>query len=410
MRALITTTPFLSHLWDVVPLGWALRSAGHDVRVAALPNITEDIVATSLTAMPAGPLFDTTLVPDWSGQDDGLLPFASTTARLGGLLAHGLAGKLDDFPPDLVVHEPLDLAGPIIAQLAGVPAVHVSCGPPYAPRAVQALAKAAASVRRRQGWPAEVPPPALIVDVCPPSYADPDRRLAGPHQPMRFVPYNGPGAVPDWLREPADRPRVCVTMGTGAAGHPLLSRIAAALASLDVEVVVPARPDVAAQVAEAVPAARVVEWLPLKLLLAAGCDLVVHHGGPGTALTALSYGVPQLTVHVHDHPAAGEHYINSRLLKACGASIGLSGRAMTDQDIVDAVRALMTESGYRAAAGAMAAEIRAMPSPAATVEVLERLVGQAQEQIQTPYQTQALDQTQALSQIQTGRATRPVEA
>ena len=374
MRALITTTPFLSHLWDVVPLGWALRSAGHDVRIAALPNLTEDIVATSLTAMPAGPLFDTTLVPDWSGQEDSLVPFATTTARLAGLLAHGLAGRLDRFRPDLVLHEPLDLAGSIIAQQAGVPAVHVSCGPPYAPRAVEALTKAAASIRRRQGLPAEVPPPALVVDICPPSYQDPERRLAAPHQPMRFVPYNGPGAVPDWLREPARRPRVCVTMGTGTAGQPLLSRIAGALAELDVEVVVPARPEVAPQLAAAVPTARVVEWLPLKLLLAAGCDLVVHHGGPGTALTALSYGVPQLTVHVHDHPAAGEHYINSRLLKACGAAIGLNGRTMTDEDVASAARTLMGEPGYRAAAPAMAAEIRAMPSPAETVEVLERLV------------------------------------
>lgn len=374
MRVLITTTPFLSHLWDVVPLGWALRSAGHDVRVAALPNITEDIVATSLTAMPVGPMFDTTLVPDWSGQEGTLAPFASVTARMAGLLAHGLSDTLDRFPPDLVVHEPLDLAGAMIAQRMGVPAVHVSCGPPYAPRAVQALAKAAASVRRRRGWPTEVPPPSLVVDICPPSYQDPDRRLAAPHQPMRFVPYNGPGAVPDWLREPAERPRVCVTMGTGAAGYPLLSRIAGALAAADVEVVVPARPDIAPQVAAAVPTARVVPWLPLKLLLAAGCDLVVHHGGPGTALTALSYGVPQLTVHVHDHPAAGEHYINSRLLKACGAAIGLNGRTMTDDEVSDAVKALMSEPGYRASAAALAEEIRAMPSPAAVVSVLERLV------------------------------------
>lgn len=32
--------------------------------------------------------------------------------------------------------------------------------------------------------------------------------------PVRFVPYNGPSVIPDWLREPPERSRVCLTVAT----------------------------------------------------------------------------------------------------------------------------------------------------------------------------------------------------
>jgi UDP:flavonoid glycosyltransferase YjiC (YdhE family) len=380
LRVLVTTTPFLTHLWDVVPLAWALRSRGHDVRVAALPNLTDDVVATSLTAMPVGPLLDweRLIMPDGSTVET-LANFARTAAKVAGLLAYGVFEAFDKpgpdrFIPDVVVHEPMDMAGPLIAQRLGVPCVHQSWGPPLAVRARQALDRSGIALRRRFDMAEVVKPPDLVIDVCPPSYHDPSQRIAAPHQSMRYVPYNGPGVVPDWLRDPPDRPRVCLTVGSGPEGVQLMPRIANAIAPLDVEVVVPVRPEYADEVRAAAPHVRQVDWLPLKIMFAAGCDVAIHHGGPGTSLTALGYGVPQLAVLVQSHPSVGDHYINGRLLRNCGAGIWLRDSTMTDADVRDAVQQLMQNSQYKGAASALADEIAAQPTPADAAVAVENLV------------------------------------
>ena len=46
---------------------------------------------------------------------------------------------------------------------------------------------------------------------------------------------------------------------------------------------------------------------------------------------------------------------------------------ISPESVADAVRALISEPGYREAAGRLADEIVAMPSPAETVPKLERL-------------------------------------
>jgi UDP:flavonoid glycosyltransferase YjiC (YdhE family) len=382
MRVLMTTTPYVSHLWGLVPTAWALRSAGHDVRIASLPDITETVVATGLTAMPVGPRINQAALRRRPDDDavTGLAYLARLSGRLAGLLAHGLFAALEAFRPDLVVSEPMDLAGPMVAQHLGVPAVHQSWGPPFAIKATRMLRHAGVPLRQRFGVAESVPEPDLVLDVCPPSYQDErtrGNRLAAPHQSMRYVPFNGPGAVPAWLHEPAKRPRICIAMGTGDEGLPLIPRLANALAPLGADVIVLARPADVEALAGQAPTARVLEWAPLKVVLAAGCDVLVHHGGPNTALTGLAYGVPQLTAVARDSAGAGDHLVNARLLRTCGAAISLPGTTMTDADVLEAATALLADLSSRSAAGALAAEIAAQPSPADAVKVLEDLVGDA---------------------------------
>lgn len=371
LRVLVTTCPVLTHLWDVVPIAWALRSRGHDVRVASLPNLTPDVVRSSLTAITAGQELDATTLEDLTASN-GMAGFARANAHMAALLVEGLLDEVKAFPPHVVVHEPADLAGPLIAQRLGVPCVHQSWGPPMRPKAREALHRAAAGLRRTFGMDETVAPPALVLDVCPPSYQDPGNRLAGPHQSMRYVPYNGPGAMPEWLYEEKDRPRVCVTVGTVVperGGLPLVARIAQAIAADDLDIVVPLRPHHAAQLELRAPGVRVVDWLPLKLMTS-GCDLAVHHGGPGTALTLLGAGVPQVTV-----PMFGAEFVNARLLEACGAGRTLDAGQVTDAGIAETVRSVLDDPAYRAAAGVVAAEIAAQPSPDEAAAAVEALVG-----------------------------------
>ncbi|GAB3904599.1 hypothetical protein GCM10029964_098610 [Kibdelosporangium lantanae] len=60
MRVLFTTSAARPHLYPIVPLAWACRAAGHEVRVASGAKIADDIVHTGLPAvvsagMPAKP-------------------------------------------------------------------------------------------------------------------------------------------------------------------------------------------------------------------------------------------------------------------------------------------------------------------------------------------------------------------
>jgi UDP:flavonoid glycosyltransferase YjiC (YdhE family) len=370
LNILVTAAPVLSHLWDVTPIAWALRSRGHDVRVATLPNLTDDVVSTGLTALPAGPAVDIVDVRTEAaegGQSGGFAVFARVNARVSGLLARALFDMTGFFRPDLVVHEPADLAGPLVAQRLGVPCVHQSCGPPMRQGAVQALRGAAAGLRREIGLDEDAAGPALIVDVCPPSFQVSRYPIDGPRQPMRYVPYNGPGAVPGWLLEPADRPRVCVTLGTvlpGAGGLPLLHRIVHALDGCGMEVIVPLRAEDAQRVDVAGADVRVVGWFPLRYL-EGRCDLVVHHGGPGTTLTLLGLGIPQAVV-----PTINDQHTNARLLEKCGAGIRVDADTAAEADIRAGAVSLLEDPGYRRAAGSLAAEIAAMPSP---LEVAARL-------------------------------------
>src|ERR1700690_1554447 len=55
MRVLFLTPPAIrSHLYIQAPLAWALRTAGHDVRVASQPDLIDDIMRTGLTAVSVG--------------------------------------------------------------------------------------------------------------------------------------------------------------------------------------------------------------------------------------------------------------------------------------------------------------------------------------------------------------------
>lgn len=379
MKILITSTPLLSHMWDVAPIGWALRSAGHDVRLASLPNIgiTEAVAETALSALPVGPHLDLGLMEDqrqYAGGDPA--PFVRAAAQVAGLLTHGVIGQLDYFRPELVLHGTLDLAGPLVAQYVDVPAVHVSCGPPNG-RAGQAnLRRGGVALRRRLHLDERVRPPDLVLDICPPSYQDEANRVAAPHQSMRFVPYNGPGAVPDWLLGPPGRGRVVIAGGTYPPGPQTTARVATMTQrlcpGLDTIVVMAAETEPRAVVAAA--GAPIVDWLPLRLLFAGGCELFVHHGMPGLTLTALAYGVPQLIVRKRDHPAYAAATVNSRLLEACGAGRSLVDVRMTDEELAEAVRELVGDPGYRQAARRVAAEMAAQPSPAEVVGVLEDLV------------------------------------
>src|SRR5256885_12209835 len=54
MKVLFVSWAWPSHFYPLVPLGWALTSAGHEVRVATAPDRVDTITRTGLIGVATG--------------------------------------------------------------------------------------------------------------------------------------------------------------------------------------------------------------------------------------------------------------------------------------------------------------------------------------------------------------------
>ncbi len=197
---------------------------------------------------------------------------------------------------------------------------------------------------------------------------------------MQYLPYNGPGRIPDHLLDPPRRPRVCVTWGAttarllGDAATGLLRQAVDAVAELPVDVVLTTTADQRELLGTLPESVSAEISVPLHMLLPT-CDAIVHHAGAGTTLTAARAGLPQLTVTRRPEPT-----LNGERHAATGAGVHLTygelGRAVDPvKEVREHVTRLLEEPVYRERAADLAEEMRNLPSPAETVPVLENLAG-----------------------------------
>lgn len=407
MRVLFTVSDWPAHYFPMVPLGWALQAAGHEVRVACAPSQARTLEHAGLTPVPVLGDLDMVFLARFKNLTDiaagtwrhpglpGLHPatgevlesldgfdFAAHADEVKRRIARetttGLTGVLAlarGWRPDLVVHDRLSMDGVLAARALGIPHVAHLWGPVGTAEQDPELHPVPVDYTRafpRHGLP-PMGPGLLeyVIDPCPPSLAPP---TGATRLPVRYVPYNGPGAPAPWALERRDRPRVCVMWSNsvsrtyGPAAY-LVPDVVRALAGPGTEVVLPVHPDDVAALGELPADVRVVEQLPLRLLLP-GCDAIVHHGGAGSVMTAVAAGVPQLAL-----TFGAEQEADGTRLAATGAGIHLRGDRASGDAVRSAVAALLTEPSYRAAALRLRAENEERPAPAALVPVLEQLAG-----------------------------------
>jgi len=391
VRVMVAAWAAPTHFYPMVPLAWALRAAGHDVRVVTQPTLVPaatrtglPVVSTSrdidvrgmLSAAPERRDGTETLVPPPAvcGVSD-VEPYVKIAeATAAETLAYARA-----FRPGLVLYEPTTYVGPIVAAALGVPAVRHLWGIDYMQRFHRVEPYGLAGLCARLDLPVVETLGDLTIDPCP-------EGLQAPHEPTvppfprlrtRFLPYNGPAVLPDWLRhqpggERHARPRVCLTWGTtGYSRGPYLEtlrRVIDGVAGLDADVVVTLSPDDAAEIGPTPPQVRTVSMLALNLLLPT-CDAIVAQGGLGTMMTAAALGVPALII-----PQAADHVLNAGQLAATGAGHVLPFADATPETVREAARALLADEGTRAGARDLAADIARQASPRRAVTVLERLV------------------------------------
>lgn len=102
------------------------------------------------------------------------------------------------------------------------------------------------------------------------------------------------------------------------------------------------------------------------------CTLAVIHGGAGSTVGALAFGLPLVLV-----PQGADQFFNTERVVAAGAGIGLLPEQFSADSVRQAVRKLLDDEAYRNAAEGIAREIEAMPDAAHAVVALERLISRA---------------------------------
>ncbi|MFC4001138.1 activator-dependent family glycosyltransferase [Prauserella oleivorans] len=408
LRVLFATIAHNTHFYSMVPLAWALRAAGHEVRVASTPGMADVITRAGLTAVPVGrdpapqalrtehapgsPTVDfTDLLPgpdhEWLlGFHTMLVPTFFATLN-DDALVDGLVEAARAWEPDLVVWEPLTLAGGVAATVSGAAHARLLWGPDVLGLARQQFLEVLATQppERRDdplaewlGWTLErhghefsetVVRGHWVIDQEPPSVRLPvDQRTV----PMRYVPYNGPAVVPDWVFERRHPRRVCVSLGVSARSGRGSSTVGvgdllAALSEVDTEVVATLDATQRQGLGAVPDNVRLVDFVPLHVLLPT-CSAIVHHGGAGTWGTALRYGVPQILVpEIWDAPLRG------RLLSDLGAGLVQSVGELTPDSLRDKVMRALDDPALAGAARALQTELAAEPAPTEVVGELERL-------------------------------------
>ncbi|WJK41284.1 DUF1205 domain-containing protein [Solwaraspora sp. WMMA2056] len=388
MRVLITSPPGAGHLFPLVPLAWALRAAGHDVLVATTAEGLAGAAHAGLPTVDVAPgapvagVFGTGTPAEWTermrrrglriaaagSRIDPLL--LETFGRIADLMADGTLAVARWWRPDLIVHSRLHPVGPLVARALRVPAVEHGFNLLREQTLATRFLPWLAAAYRRLGVPLELPE-RVVLHLAPAELMIGD----GDGWPMRYVPYNAGGTLPDWLRRPADRPRVLITLGTvvpALAGLSGLRRTIDAAADVDAEFVLTVAegdaPGDGGRGDDTDPVGlgplpgnvRVTGWLPLAPALAA-CAAVVHHGGSGTMMTALGGGVPQLVL-----PHGADQFVNAALVVR--HRLGL--RADPDAVTADLLAALLAGGPATSGVDRAARLMAALPPPAVTAAQL----------------------------------------
>jgi UDP:flavonoid glycosyltransferase YjiC (YdhE family) len=379
MRILFSCVGAYGHFHPLVPLARALADREHEVAFATSSAFGERIEAGGFRFFAAG-LTQAELEQQFVQHRSRLreLPIAErrpyayrwrfaeidSPARLPALRE-----AAETWKPALLIHESSELAGPLVAASLGLPSVNHNFGRMIPRACLEGAAGSLESLWRAAG----VEPEPLCgafrgayVDICPPSFQTETAPAGTPVQAVRPLFPAAPGeSPPAWLDELHRRPIVYVTLGTVHSELTVFRTILDALEHVDCSVIVTVGPANDPALLDPVPANARVERYVAQAFLLAECDVVVAHGGSGSTLATLAYGLPSLVL-----PQGADQFENADQLVSLGAALALLPAAVTKESVRDAVVELLANPSYRARARGIAGEIAAMPHPEDAVDAV----------------------------------------
>lgn len=250
MRLLFVTGPTPSNVFALAPLALAARDAGHQVFMSTVRERTSVVTGVGLPALAATttPLADLKATRR-SGErehvpDDVDHPeFIRYTGRWFGRVAAESLVTLREvaaaWRPDVVIGGPHAYAAALLAHELSVPWVRHTWTA-LDTRGIHIGSEAELALELGLLGLDRIPPPAMLIDNCPPSIRQAD---AAPAQQIRYIPVNSQCTTEPWMYTPGERRRVCVTGGSMAArdnNFELIRSMVKHLRALGAEVVVPA--------------------------------------------------------------------------------------------------------------------------------------------------------------------------
>jgi UDP:flavonoid glycosyltransferase YjiC (YdhE family) len=378
MRILLTSNPLVGHWLPMLPLARAAQAAGHEVVIAAGPNVVPDIEQRGFRAWAIGPHLETIQAglrnrPRAAAESqadrivaDGIAMFADPAVAR----AHDLMDRTADWRPNIVVREIYELAGTYVT--ADLHVLH-GLGAHY-PNFIALAQLALDRVRTSLGDPAWRAPMART------PYLDPFPDVLQPPDDLPFTdvirirPDAGEVRPGDVLPErvlalPFER-TVYLTLGTVFNAAAEFAASLDALRDLPVNVVLTCGFGTEPEAFEPLPSNVAVQQYVSQALLLPRCSAVVCHAGAGTIIGALAHGVPLVCL-----PRGADQFGNARQISRIGAGITLLPDQVSAETIRDATRSVLGDDSYASAAASVKTEIERLPDPSAVVEELARRAG-----------------------------------
>lgn len=417
---------FLITTWDgagttppLMSVARALRTRGHAVRVLGDLSLRAEVEAAGAehVAWTRAPQRrdrspESRFVRDWEG--DGLGDFARMRDRLAvgpaAAFAADVREELERRPADAVLIELL-LFGPLVAAEAlGVPAVVLNptinivpaagvppFGPGLMPASTEEERRLHAEIADAMTGAWDEALPALNAaraeqGLGPLEHVLDQGRSAARVLVLTSAAFDFLGPLPPtvvhvgprlddpawaepWTAPPGDEPLVLVGLSSDyQAQEDLLGRIAAALGSLPVRAVVTTGHGVDPETVEAAANVQVVRSAPHSQVLREAA-LVVTHCGHGTTLRALAAGVPLVCL-----PLGRDQLDIAARVAHSGAGVRLAADADPDA-IAAAVRDVLADEAYAAAARRLAAAIAEETAEDRAVAEIEAVAAGAAERL-----------------------------
>ncbi|MET9224858.1 glycosyltransferase [Lentzea sp. NPDC003310] len=381
MRILFSSLGSHGHVYPILPLAIAARAQGHDVLYAVDPGFHATVEKLGLTVVDAG-------ISIWEAFRQanalhGTAEFRRDMLRqtavdaFGSVLPRAFVNDLEPVlerdKPDLVVFELINPGAGLAAMRAGIPAVCHGFGKmdeSLVPEAMSELLLeyvAELGITLPDGHHYGLGSP--YIDVFPPSLQNLDFLSDVERIPLRPVPFAEPDELPEWVVR-HEKPLVYLTFGTAFSNPDVLRTAVTGLSGVDAEVLVATGPQVDPSALTDVPGnVHVLPWVPQADLLA-HADLVVHHGGAGTTVAAMTNAVPQLVL-----PQGADQFRNAEIVEDTRLGGRLVGEDFTADALQELARKLLQDNEVQAANARIAAEIAAMPSPDDVVPKLVELAG-----------------------------------
>jgi len=369
----------------MVPLAHAFETAGHHVVFATDPGFCPYIRGVGFEVRPAGLDHHEALArflaatPDWAEIPNQermryQMPGLFAGVRVRPMLAD-LGPIVEEYRPDLIIHESAEMAGAIAAEVAGIAHVEHSFGivrPAELRRlATETLAPISDELGIRNPGVGGIEGE-LYLDICPPGLQQPEIAAVANVQPIRPMGFDtAPDTVlPAWIAALPARPTVYVTMGTIFNENVrIFQTILEGLGDepFNVIVTVGGAGD-PASLGPQPDHVRVERYIPQSDLLP-HCDLFISHAGSGAMLGGLTAGVPMLAI-----PQGADQFMNAERIADVGVGLRLLPTELDSNAVREAARRLIDDRRFAMAARAQRDAIASMPSPETVVTVLESLV------------------------------------